>query len=101
MPDWSITLLAVVIGGLLTYLVQSRLEERKGERERERDEAAAKREREREEAEADAELRVAKRLVLEELDTIALHFGLIVTKGRVPPMETTAGAGFIVPTDAW
>src|SRR4051812_16390678 len=66
-PDDVVTLLAVVIGGLLTYVVQWRLDERRGERERERDDAAVARERAREETGARVEFRVAKRLILEEL----------------------------------
>ena len=64
MPDEVMTLVAVVVGGFLTYLVQARLDERKGEREFKRDQAAAARERERDEAAMAADLRVATRLVL-------------------------------------
>jgi type II secretory pathway pseudopilin PulG len=47
MLNGLITILAVLAGGVLTYLVQARLDSRRAERERQRDEAAAERERER------------------------------------------------------
>lgn len=78
------TLLAVLVGGVLTYLVQARLDERRSDRERERDEAAVDRERERENEAAERELRVAKRLVAEEVETVALHHALLVRDGRYP-----------------
>jgi hypothetical protein len=93
MLNGLITILAVLAGGVLTYLVQARLDSRRAERERQRDEAAAEREREREQAAADAEMRVATRLLLEELDTIALHHALVAKATiypRNPPQFPTA-----------
>jgi hypothetical protein len=88
------------------YLVQARLDERKSQREferdhaaatrererdeqaaareRERDEQAAAREQEREEAALAEDLLVATRLVLDELDTIALHHAMFASQGYYP-----------------
>jgi hypothetical protein len=73
MFDGLVTVLAVLVGGVLTYFVQARLDERR-----------SKREREREQAEADAEMRVVTRLQAEELDMIALHHAIIAQGGVYP-----------------
>jgi hypothetical protein len=84
------TLLAVVIGGGITYLTQSRLDDRRASREAARESAAA-----------NTELRVAKRLLLEELDTIALHYKSLVDRSQYPqPLSPARGALFL-PTTAW
>jgi hypothetical protein len=84
MPEGLVTLLAVLVGGVLTYVVQARLDERRAKRERERDRVAAMHEQARREADVGAELRAASRLVLEDLDTIALQLALIVRARRFP-----------------
>jgi hypothetical protein len=73
MLDSLVTVLAVVVGGVLTYFVQARLDERKSDRERKKEQAAA-----------DAESRVAIRLEAEELDMIALHHAIIALGGVYP-----------------
>jgi hypothetical protein len=88
--SYVVTLLAVVVGGLLTYLTQWRLDGRR-----------AKREADREQAQAEAELRVAKRLLLEELDTLALQHQLLVNQGHYPQPLSTARGASLFPTEAW
>jgi hypothetical protein len=110
--DGVITVLAVLVGGGLTYLVQARLDERKSgrelkrdqaaaDRERERDEAAAERQREREQAAEAADLGVATRLLLEELDTLALHHGMLVKERRYPRKLSLEGRRLLFPTNVW
>lgn len=90
MPQWASTLLAVVAGGLLTYFAQRLLENHRAGLERERDADLAT-----------AELRVATRLILDELDTIALHYTAFADDGRYPQAQDPAHSGLIFPTDAW
>jgi hypothetical protein len=82
------TLLAVVVGGAITYFGQTQLDNRRH-----------KRELEREAEEAEAELRVAKRLMAEEMDTLALHHALLVFDGRYPKL--IGAAEFFLPTITW
>lgn len=89
MPTWLVTLLAVVVGGLLSYFVQVRLEGRREQRGRERERAAD-----------DAEMRVAMRLMLEDLDTINSHFEWLVQRGKYS-VVTDAVTDFFLPVEAW
>jgi hypothetical protein len=73
LPQWASTLLAVFVGGLLTYLTQRLLEDRRSEVERQRETDLAS-----------AELRVAMRLALDELDSIALHYAMVAERGQYP-----------------
>jgi hypothetical protein len=82
------TLLAVVIGGALTYFGQTRLDERRAARDRKRDADAAA-----------ADFRVAKRLMAEELDTLALHHALLVQERRHPVL--VGAAKLFMPLDTW
>lgn len=70
-------------------------------RQHQRDHVAAERDRKREQAAWNVEFQVAKRLVLEELDTIALHYSMLADAGHYPrPQGQTAGQ-FMFPTTAW
>jgi hypothetical protein len=106
------TLAAVVVGGLLTYFAQGRLDERRAERERERDreafgrqqtreQAALEREQARETALAEAEKRVVLRLLLEELDTIAMHYKMFADAGHYPKPLGPEQRAFAFPTEVW
>ena len=99
--DAIATLAAVIVGGAITYFGQSRLDERRTIREDTRERERADREREREEAADAAELRVAMRLLLDELDTIALHFAMLATEGRYPLKVGPDGQSFLFPTEVW
>jgi hypothetical protein len=89
-PQWASTLLAVFVGGLLTYLAQRLLEDRRADRERKR------------EADLSAtELRVAMRLLLEDLDAIALHYKMLADEGRYPDARDEADARLYFPTEGW
>jgi hypothetical protein len=106
------TVFAVIVGGALTYFVQARLDERRAQRERERDEEAAARERERDDeaaarerereqqAEA-AEQRVIMRLLLDELDTLALHHAMLAKERRYPMQRGPEAQRFFFPTEVW
>lgn len=98
--DFS-TALAVIIGGGITYFGQGRLDARRADRESAREDTRAERELQREEAAAEAELRVAIRLLLEELDTLALHQAMLVEGGIYPKKPSSEGARLMFPTDAW
>jgi hypothetical protein len=106
------TLAAVFVGGLLSYVAQARLDHRRmdaertrdaeaSQRERERDEEVAQRDREREEAVVAEELRVATRLLLEELDTIGLHHAMLVSERTFPQAQDVEGRRLMFPTDVW
>jgi hypothetical protein len=96
-----VTLVAVIVGGVLTYLAQARLDESRAKRERERDEEAVERQWQREgEAEA-ADVRVAMRLLLDELDTLALHHAMLAAERRYPMRRGPEGQRFMFPTDVW
>jgi hypothetical protein len=101
MLDGLVTLLAVIIGGGVTYIGQTRLDERRGKRERERDEEAAARQQERDREADAAELRVAMRLLLDELDTLALHHAMLATEQRYPIARGPEAQRFFFPTDIW
>jgi hypothetical protein len=101
MPDDLTTLLAVLVGGLLSYVVQARLDERKGLREFDRDQAAAERERERERAVESADLRVATRLLLDEIDTLALHHAMLALERRYPQKLSSERQRYLFPTNVW
>lgn len=101
MPQWASTVLAVFVGGLLTYFTQRLLESRRAENERKRDDRQAEGERERDALSAAAELRVALRLVLDDLDAIALHYKMFAEEGRYPEEPDPENSGLFFPTDAW
>jgi hypothetical protein len=85
-----VTVLAVVVGGLLTYVAQRQLGKEDAERERKRAEVVTAK-----------EMRVAKRLLLDELYTIALQAHLLAKAG-VHPVESADQFGdAVLPTDAW
>ena len=100
MGDVVRTLIAVIAGGLLTYFVQARLDEKRAERERQRDAARREEERDRARASEGAEIRVSRRLVVDELDTLALHYALLATTKRFPLRRHDAQA-LLFPTEAW
>ena len=98
MPEPVTTLFAVLVGALVTYSVQVKLDERRGKRERERDEAADERVRAREREAAEAEFAIAKRLMLEELDSLALQHALLASSGAYPLARAME---HMFPTDIW
>jgi hypothetical protein len=83
-PDWLQTLLAVIAGGLLTYFTQRALDVRRAEREHDREQREVERQEQCTQKVAAAELRVAKRLLLEELDTLALQLVMLIEEERYP-----------------
>lgn len=101
MPDAVTTLVAVLIGGLLSYIVQARLDERKSKREAERDWEAIELETKRKSLAGEMEMRALIRLLLEELDTLALHHAMLAKAAHYPQERGPTGAGLLFPTDAW
>jgi hypothetical protein len=93
-----ITLLAVLVGALVTYSVQVKLDEKRAARERERDEKADERARAREREATEAEFAIAKRLMLEELDSLALHHALLAVAGAYPLARAME---HMFPTQTW
>jgi len=90
MPQWALTLLAVFVGGLLSYLTQRALEKGRAARESQRDKDQAA-----------TELRVAIRLVLDDLDVIALHYKMLADDGRYPEQHVEPDRPLYFPTAAW
>ena len=87
-PQWAITLLAVLAGGAVTYIGQLLIEAR---RERSAHEA--------EKRAASAELRTAIRLTMDELETVHLHQQLILDEGRYPSNRDVIDR--LMPTADW
>ena len=90
MPQWASTLLAVFIGGLLTFLTQWLIERRRAASERQHDAARVA-----------VELRIAMRLVLDDLDAIALHYRMLADDGRYPDARDEEESRLYFPTAAW
>jgi hypothetical protein len=127
MSQWASTLLAALlavgVGGWVTYLTQRSLDGRRMGNERDRDERRASAERARDDRRAEAERRrderrtevererdavlataefgVAMRLVLAELDTVVMHYDLVIREGRYPQAYDPARSLLLFPTDAW
>lgn len=87
-PQWATTLLAVVAGGAVTYFGQLLIEARRAKTA----EAVERRS-------AEAELRTAKRLTMDELETIHLHQQLILNEGRYPSNRDVLDR--LLPTSDW
>jgi hypothetical protein len=95
------TLLAVGVGGLVTYVVQVRLEDRRIAAAERAEQAKVEREAAAEQLRIEKEMRVANRLLLEELDTLVVHHQLLLEAKTVPDWTVEDNGVRFLSTEVW